>query len=799
MSDSPRHELADLLARRGTPEDGAGGATPGAASAVVRTEVPDLWVEVDGVGPIEFPVPAEQAQALAVLGRPARYGRGEETLTDPSVRDTWEIPPEAVHVDWDGALEEVLDEAREELGLGPDRWLTAEFHSMLVYGEGQFFLPHQDSEKHDAMVATLVVMLPSVYTGGALVVHHGGGSQAYLGSRATVRLVAFYSDCHHEVLPVRSGHRITLTYNLLLHGDAEGPLPPRPVPFQIAEQVEEQVEEADVAAAARHLVDHFTRPRPRRYRSGEDGPAQRLVYLLDHEYTLHGLDRSRLKGVDAGRAGLLRAAAAQAGCDVALALVELHETWDVEDDDYYGSRYRRRRRYEEEEERDADGHRVTDLLDSSVTLTYWSDLQGAWAQDVKLDVDDTELCASTPNDSLQPYASDYEGYMGNYGNTLDRRYRRAAVVVWPRDLGIAVRGQASPGWALEQLLELAAAGDVKQAEAVAASLAQTWEHLVRTGLPGGQRARTVDAALLAAAGLDDAPLARMLLAPFALEDLTPGRAAPLAALTARYGEEWTGLLLRDWAQTPSWGGALHSHRDRPAWLAALPALGEALRAQGPAGEGTARLLLDLLWRDLVTSTRSLLARPTPSARQRLAALAPSVAVLLEAVAVVGDGRLRDTVAAYCQAQDDVTALLLPVLRTLAGLDPDRRDGAGFTALARVAVHQVQARLARPQRADGDWSLELPAGCACDLCTTLGAFLRDPARASLEWPLAEAGRRHVESRIQQAELPVQHVTRASGRPYSLVLTTSRSLFDAGRAEAAADRNDLEWLARALDRP
>jgi len=287
--------------------------------------------------------------------------------------------------------------------------------------------------------------------------------------------------------------------------------------------------------------------------------------------------------------------------------------------------------------------------------------------------------------------------------------------------------------------------------------------------------------------------------PFTLEDLTPDRAAPLAALTARYGEEWTGVLLRDWAQAAYRGGVVHGHRDRPAWLAALPALGEALRAEGPAGEGTAQLLLDLSWRDLVASTGSLLARPTPSARQRLAALAPSLAVLLEAVAVVGDGRLRDAVAATFRARDDATALLVPTLRRLARLDADRRDGAGFAPLARVAVHQLRARLARPERAEGDWSLELPGGCACDLCTTLGAFLRDPARPSLEWRLAEAGRRHVESRIEQAELPVQHLTRRSGNPYTLVLTISGTLVDRERAERAADRENLERLARELDRP
>lgn len=29
-----------------------------------------------------------------------------------------------------------------------------------------------------------------------------------------IRWAAFYSDCEHEVLEVRSGHRVTLTYNL---------------------------------------------------------------------------------------------------------------------------------------------------------------------------------------------------------------------------------------------------------------------------------------------------------------------------------------------------------------------------------------------------------------------------------------------------------------------------------------------------------------------------------------------------------------------------------------------------------
>ena len=48
-------------------------------------------------------------------------------------------------------------------------------------------------------------------------------SKAYRGSRGALSLVAFYADCRHEVLKVKSGYRITLTYNLLLRGDTSRP------------------------------------------------------------------------------------------------------------------------------------------------------------------------------------------------------------------------------------------------------------------------------------------------------------------------------------------------------------------------------------------------------------------------------------------------------------------------------------------------------------------------------------------------------------------------------------------------
>jgi hypothetical protein len=145
-------------------------------------------------------------------------------VTDPDVRDTWEIPKHLVRAKWnDGMLKVILATVKEELGLPSAAELTAGLHSLLVYEPNQFFLAHQGSEKDDPMIATLVVTLPSSYTGGELMVGHNEEWKAYRGSKTALSLVAFYADCRHEVLRVQSGYRITLTYNLLLHGDTSRP------------------------------------------------------------------------------------------------------------------------------------------------------------------------------------------------------------------------------------------------------------------------------------------------------------------------------------------------------------------------------------------------------------------------------------------------------------------------------------------------------------------------------------------------------------------------------------------------
>jgi hypothetical protein len=67
---------------------------------------------------------------------------------------------------------------------------------------------------------------------------------------------------------------------------------------------------------------------------------------------------------------------------------------------------------------------------------------------------------------------------------------------------------------------------------------------------------------------------------------------------------------------------------------------------------------------------------------------------------------------------------------------------------------------------------------------------------VEWPLAEQSRRHVHNRIGEAELPVHHQTRRSGRPYTLVLRKTDALFEGEREARLRDQADVAWLGRTV---
>ncbi|MFA4841732.1 MAG: hypothetical protein WC580_08490, partial [Agrococcus sp.] len=97
-----------------------------------------------------------------------------------------------------------------------------------------------------------------------------------------------------------------------------------------------------------------------------------------------------------------------------------------------------------------------------------------------------------------------------------------------------------------------------------------------------------------------------------------------------------------------------------------------------------------------------------------------------------------------------------------------------------------------------WSIAW-SGCGCELCERLAAFLGSASETTLEWPIAQARRQHVHRAIDDAGLPVRHVTRRTGSPYTLVLTKTRDLFEGETDARARASADLAWVHETFAGP
>jgi hypothetical protein len=102
-------------------------------------------------------------------------------------------------------------------------------YKLLIYEKEGKFAEHKDTEKEENMFGTLIVQLPSVFTGGDLVVNHLKSSKVFnnstTGSSTHCKFVAHYASCPHELKEVTSGYRAVLVYSLCWEGNGMKPSP----------------------------------------------------------------------------------------------------------------------------------------------------------------------------------------------------------------------------------------------------------------------------------------------------------------------------------------------------------------------------------------------------------------------------------------------------------------------------------------------------------------------------------------------------------------------------------------------
>jgi predicted 2-oxoglutarate/Fe(II)-dependent dioxygenase YbiX len=727
-------------------------------------------LNVAGVGPIALPLLPVQAQQLIAVAEQAPYGRGEATLVDTAVRRTWQIDPERVQISgrhWEQTLADIV--ARATAGLGVTGPVVADLYKLLVYDSGSFFVSHRDTEKAAGMFATLILVLPSLYTGGALLVRHRDREvrlELSYPEPSQVAFAAFYADCVHEVLPITSGYRLALVYNLRRQGRGQLPQPP-----------DYDTEQARVTALLRQWGAGKGAP-------NDDSP-EKLLYPLGHAYTPAELAFEALKGADAAVAAVLVAAASAADCDLSLALVSIEESGSAEHTGYEGSR---RRGWSDEA--DEEDFEVVEVHDRRETLSNWRRLDGSQPALGDLPFTEDELCPPEAFADLEPDEQHFHEATGNEGASFERTYRRAALVLWPRARRLAVLNQAGLAATLPYLAALAGrwaesgAGPAsplwREAHELSGHMLDTWPRQV--GWSPGRTEVCSDAATLLTllSRLQDTARIDALLDTLAASAYSKGDNEAIVRAASLLPPERAAALIEH---------LIASHAATN-FSACGDLLARSVAAQVPGRAAdlsrAATALVEALPGDPVRAPRrDSWSRSRPVEPGFLVDLLPALGQINPALA----DRAVDHLLAWPQTYEP-DAVLVPAILGLTGR-ATHQAMAAVQRLRKAALAHLRARIAEPLEPPRDWARASAIACACAHCRELSHFLADPDRPTWTFKAPEAGRRHVEESIRRSACDLDLVTDRRGRPYSLVCTKNQASYD---RRAQQRQQDLAHLAR-----
>ncbi|KAI1793098.1 hypothetical protein LXA43DRAFT_1127543, partial [Ganoderma leucocontextum] len=389
---------------------------------------PNPVLDIEGLGTVGLPLGPRDAAAIKACAEQAPFGMADQTVVDKTVRDTWEIDGHKIHfanAAWKPFLEGAVRDVCQVLGVNFDASKPrCELYKLLLYETGSHFLPHVDTEKVDGMFATIVVVLPSKFTGGAVNVSHNGLSETYehsARSQTDTTILAWYTDVEHEVNPITSGYRLALSFNVI-HTTSSL----RPVVSKAS----------DAAVRLRRVLASWAK-------NDYDAP-DKIIYLLNHKYSQANMNGSALKGSDAHLVAMLDNAGRALGFHLGLANLTCTQRGSAADSGCGYGRYGRRRRggwggcYYDDDEDDGDeddeNFDMDEVEETDVDIEHLVDLDGTLIRetisyDLEAEVIPEEVAEEIT--SSQHDDQSYEGYMGNYAGSLERFYRRTVLLIWP--------------------------------------------------------------------------------------------------------------------------------------------------------------------------------------------------------------------------------------------------------------------------------------------------------------------------------------------------------------------------------
>lgn len=545
-----------------------------------------------------------------------------------------------------------------------------------------------------------------------------------------IKCVAFYADCHHEVEKVTHGYRIALTYNLVLKSQEDS----------IAEHTNRLLEKA--------LEDYFNK--------NDSANPLNLAYFLDHTYTEHGLRWNLLKGIDRANASSFYTAAKKLKLIPHLALVEIHKSWSVEGDE--------------------DDPEIGEIIEDETTFSYWIDVSNQRLPFIDYSISDDSICWTKKTEDFEPVDSEYEGYMGNYGNTMDCWYRRAAIVLWRESDRIQMNFLLNYESAINELVTLikTPGHEEKVLEIIVRAGETLFKHTNKNKKEDFEIFTNI------ALYIQNKGLAQLLLSHFEWKVLDFDIAKSLINLLDVYGIDWCLELIEKWKKPRLFYRASHDDLlleninslvtnllDNEK---SIPLIESILITQGTS---------------LIESDKGLRWYKPTGLKETLPTRINTVINFLKACSAIPDISIIDAIIEHLISNPRFypELNLAELFFTLQNNIPDHCMSR-YEKLKNYLINAIQEELNSGLRSKDDCSIQTTLPCKCEYCKIATDFLNSPTEKIKIWPIVTDTRNHIMSEFNDLGLPVDISVEKKGSPYKLILKKGDTLY-----EAAKERFDL----------
>ena len=479
-----------------------------------------------------------------------------------------------------------------------------------------------------------------------------------------------------------------------------------------------------------------------------------------------------------------------------------HQSGEVDYDTWGYDRYSSRRRsygWSDEEDEDEDaadsddsGAEMGEVYEEERTLDHWIDPLGGKQQFGEMNLEKSEVLSEEDEEGWSIREEVHEA-TGNEGVSLERWYRQAAIVIWPRDRYFRILASEGQGLAIPSLEKMAASSKKPTALAACRTFAEEiidqWKPRQSIiGTDSSWSARMLK--LLERIGT--AELVQRFIRDVLPQDFDGTEGKALVRLFQRFGWQSFATAIQDFL-------AHQKPADRFTRLEQIVSICDALCCESPALTKERREVCASLADPLAQVVEQWDAAPTVAWYRPTEKRAGVVAGVVRIFATISRGTPRS----LHYARADGPAELRPsrgAHSRCAGNSPVDREGPRGAASRLTALAALPHGVACGDRSTRQTAERLGTRLRNEL-QVRGLpkdhdVIRDPEQRVGRFPLRKDRRQHLHQQIDKHRLDLTHVTERKGSPQTLVCTKTQASYELRLKQFAIDQKllvDMEAIA------